>query len=59
MIKRIFLKSKFHTIIETPIVLVIKEDNIEIIVHEFGELLFKDSTDEKKMHKIAEKIFNT
>lgn len=51
------LKQHFNTIVETPIVLVIKENETEIIVHEFGEILFKTMTDEKKMHTIAKKIY--
>lgn len=51
------IKSNFTTLIETPIVLVIKEADMEIIVHEYGELLFKNGTDEGKMNHIAEEIY--
>jgi len=51
------IKKKFNTLIETPIVLVINEDGMEVIVHEYGELLFKDATDETKMQKLAQRIY--
>ena len=52
------IKEKFTTLIETPIVLVIKENDIEIVVHEYGELLFKSGTDEELMNKIAKKVYS-
>jgi len=51
------IKEHFNTIVETPIVLVIIDNGNEIIVHEFGEILFKTMTDEKKMHAISQKIY--
>jgi adenylyltransferase/sulfurtransferase len=51
------IKQKFTTIIDTPIALVIKEDNIEIIVHSHGELVFKNFYDEKKIKRIAENVY--
>lgn len=49
---------KFRTIQDTPIVLVIEVDGVEIIVHRHGELLFKDCTDMEKLKKIALKIYS-
>jgi predicted DsbA family dithiol-disulfide isomerase len=51
------IKEQFNTLIATPIVLVVEEDGHEIIVHNFGELLFKDISDEKKIKQLAEKIY--
>lgn len=51
------IKNKFETILETPILLVLKVENIEIIVHGYGELLFKNCQDQELMRKIAEMIY--
>ena len=50
-------KEEFETILETPILLVIKTEGLEIIVHVYGELLFKRCEDTDLMRKIAEKIY--
>ncbi len=51
------IKKSFETILETPILLVIKEQGIEIIVHGYGELMFKNCDDTKLMERIAKKIY--
>ncbi len=53
------IKEHFETILETPILLVIREQGLEIIVHGYGELLFKNGTDEQigLMERIAENIY--
>lgn len=51
------IQENFNTIVNTPILLILKEDNHEIIVHNYGELLFKDLTDEKIIKEISNKIF--
>ena len=51
------VKKKFTTLIDTPIALVIKETDVEIIVHSHGELVFKNFYDEEKIKLIAEKIY--
>ncbi len=51
------INKEFEVILETPILLVIKESGIEIIVHGYGELLFKNCEDVSKMKKIAEKVY--
>ena len=54
-----FKKLKgYKIIIETPILVVLKVDNEEIIVHKYGEIIFKKLKDEKKIIKIANEIFN-
>ena len=50
------IKTKFKTLIETPIVLVIEKEG-EIVVHEYGELIFKNLKDEEKIRRIAEEIY--
>ena len=50
------VRSKFDVILDTPILVVIKVDDVEVIVHGYGELLFKKCEDVPKMQKIAEKI---
>jgi len=53
------IKKKFETILETSILLVIKVEGLEIIVHGYGELLFKNGTAEQVelMEKVAEKVY--
>lgn len=51
------IKKKFEIVLETPILLVLKVEGIEIIVHSYGELLFKNCQDQELMRKIAEKIY--
>ena len=53
------IKKEFKTILETPILLVIKERGLEIVVHGYGELLFKNGTAEQLevMRKVAEKVY--
>ncbi len=51
------LKSKFDVIVDTPHVMVLKVDGIEVIVHRHSDLLFKNCKDEKKMDEIAKEIF--
>jgi len=51
------IKKKFEVVLETPILLVIEVKNIEIVVHGFGELLFKKCDDENFMQKTAESIY--
>ena len=53
------IKTEFPTVLETPILLVIKTQGFEIIVHSYGELIFKKTTekDVNAIEKIAEKIY--
>ena len=51
------IAAKFKTIQDTPIVLVVEVDGVEVIVHRHGELLFKNCNDMEKLRKIAEKIY--
>lgn len=51
------IKQKFTTLIDTPIALVIKANDIKIVVHNYGELLFRNFSDEAKIKQIAEAIY--
>jgi len=51
------ISKTFKTIIETPHVLVVEVDGHEIIVHGYGELIFKTLTDEDEIRAIAERIY--
>jgi molybdopterin-synthase adenylyltransferase len=51
------IKKNFKTVLDTPIVVVIESDGVEIIVHNYGELVFKKFDDEKKIKEIAEKVY--
>ncbi len=50
------VKKNFEVILETPILVVIKVDGVEVVVHSYGELLFKKCDDIELMQRIAEKI---
>ena len=52
------IKKKFEVIMDTKILLVLKVDNVEIVCHGFGELLFKNCKDIDKMERIAINIYN-
>ncbi len=52
------IKDKFPVILETPVLLVITVEGIEIIVHGYGELLFKNCADVDLMESIAKKIYS-
>ncbi|MBI4981467.1 hypothetical protein HZC30_08010 [Candidatus Woesearchaeota archaeon] len=51
------IKTKYGAILETPILLVIKVEGIEIVVHSHGELMFKNCAQVDWMEKTAEEIY--
>lgn len=51
------IKAKYDAILETPILLVIKIDGIEVVVHSHGELMFKNCSDVGWMEKKAEEVY--
>lgn len=51
------IKKTFDTVLDTPILLVVKADGEEIIVHSYGELMFKTLKDEKRIEVLAKKIY--
>jgi adenylyltransferase/sulfurtransferase len=50
------IRKKYKVVMDTPILLVIDHEG-EIIVHDYGELLFKDMKDEAKIRKVSEEIY--
>ena len=51
------IQSHFEVVLETPILLVVKVDEVEVVVHGFGELLFKHCDDIGLMKMTAERIY--
>lgn len=51
------IAANFEIVLETPVLLVITVEGIEIIVHGYGELLFKTGEDTEQMQRIAETIY--
>ncbi|MBU0469951.1 MAG: hypothetical protein KKA62_05185 [Nanoarchaeota archaeon] len=52
------IKDKFEVILETPILLVLKVEDVEVIVHGYGELLFKNCDDFSLMERLSEQIYS-
>ncbi len=50
------IKKMFKTRVETPIILVLDCED-EVIVHNYGEIVFKTLTDTKKIERIASEIY--
>ncbi len=50
--------KKFKVIMETKILLVLEVENVEIICHGHGELMFKNCEDHDLMESIAEEIYS-
>jgi hypothetical protein len=51
------IEKKFKVDFSTSVMLKLKIDDIEVLVHKHGEILFKNSSDMDKMEKIANKIY--
>lgn len=51
------IARKFIVVLETPIVLVITVSGIEVIVHQYGELVFKKCEDMELMERIASEVY--
>lgn len=52
------IEEKFSSEVSTPIVVVIKDESIgEVIVHEHGELIFKDLEEKSKIREEANRIY--
>ncbi|MBI4453889.1 hypothetical protein HY636_04570 [Candidatus Woesearchaeota archaeon] len=57
------LKEKFNIVSDAGIALVLSVDGVEVVVHGYGELIFKIKTGKNKVsqaeiEKIAKKIFD-
>lgn len=51
------LSKEFKTVVKTPILLIIKVGNQEIIVHNHGELKFKNTTNKNLIKRLAKRIY--
>ncbi|KHO50129.1 MAG: hypothetical protein QT02_C0002G0067 [archaeon GW2011_AR9] len=51
------VQQEFEVILQTPIVLVIRIEQVEIIVHQYAELFFKNCADVALMEKLAAKVY--
>ena len=51
------IKQKFEVLLDTPILLVVKIDKKEIIVHGYGELMFKEGGDTEWMEGVAQRLY--
>ena len=51
------IRKQFPVVIDTPIVVVIREQGVEVVVHQYGELVFKRCDDMEKMKGIAERVY--
>ena len=51
------IKNVYEPIIETPLLLIIKVRGYEIIVHNYGELIFKDLKNELMIKQISKEIY--
>ena len=52
------VRGKFEIVLDTPILLVIRVDGVEIVVHSHGEILFKKCSDLDFMRKVAGNIYS-
>lgn len=52
------IKRNYKIVLKTPILLVAEIDGEEVIVHAYGEILFKRCRDYAKVEKIAEEIYD-
>ncbi|MEK6938228.1 MAG: hypothetical protein AABX04_04245 [Nanoarchaeota archaeon] len=52
------IRKKYETILETPILLVIKVNGVEIVVHSHGELMFKECEDVEFMERTSREIYD-
>lgn len=51
------VKKKFEVVLDTPVLVVIMVEGVEVIVHQYGELVFKKCEDMKLMERIAEEVY--
>ncbi len=51
------LRKNFSVVMDTPILLVVNKDGFEVIVHGYGELVFKNTDDVDKIREIAQEIY--
>ena len=52
------IKNVYTPIIETPLLLIVKIKGYEVIVHNYGELIFKDLKNEVIIKQIAKDVYS-
>ncbi len=52
------VQEKFEVLMKTPILLIVRTEAGEVIVHSHGELLFKGCKDTELMEETSEKIYS-
>ncbi len=52
------LAKKYEVVLDSKILLVVKTECGEVVIHNYGELMFKECNDTEKIKKIAEDIFD-
>lgn len=52
------IKKKYKVLLETPLLLVVEKDGAEMIVHQYGEVIFKKAKDYNQIEKLAEEIYS-
>jgi hypothetical protein len=53
------VSEKYEVLMNSPILVLIKVDNFEIIVHKHGEIFFKNCDNYPFMENLAKEIYNT
>jgi len=51
------IRKEMKILVDTPIVLISEEEGEEIIIHSYGELVFKNCKDNEKISRISKKIY--
>ncbi len=51
------IKKKYNVLLETPLLLVVEKDGAEMIVHQYGEVIFKKAKDYNQIERLAEEIY--
>ncbi|MEA3430475.1 MAG: hypothetical protein U9R08_04335 [Nanoarchaeota archaeon] len=51
------IKERFEVILDNPIALVIKIKGVEIVVHDYGEMLFKTLKNVQQITEIVDEIY--
>ncbi len=52
------IKKKYKVLLETPLLLVVEKDGAEMIVHQYGEVIFKKAKDYNQIEKLTEEIYS-
>jgi len=52
------IKKRYKVLLETPLLLVVEKEGAEMIVHQYGEVIFKKAKDYNQIEKLAEEIYS-